>query len=108
MPSFGSRGFAARAQVSLRKFAARAWMEITFRIDTLLISQDRSVLAQVIFRPTKATVLARNLVRAWQGGSYRSEREFPRCLCSQVCERTVLCAIAEVGSCVERAFGRAC
>ena len=36
-------------------------MEINFRIDTLVISQDsfRVVLAQVIFRPTRATVLAK-------------------------------------------------
>ena len=36
-------------------------MEIPFRIDTLVISQDRfpAVLAQVIFRPTLTTVLAK-------------------------------------------------
>ena len=49
-------------EFSLRKFAARAWTEIHFRISTLVISQDRFrvVLAQVIFRPTRATVLAKN------------------------------------------------
>ena len=35
-------------------------MEISFRIDTLVISQDRFVLAQVIVRLTRATVLAKN------------------------------------------------
>ena len=36
-------------------------MEIHFRIDTLVTSQDRFlvVLAQVIFRPSRATVLAK-------------------------------------------------
>ena len=36
-------------------------MEVPFRIDTLVISQDRFrvVLAQVLFRPTRATVLAK-------------------------------------------------
>ena len=36
-------------------------MEISFRIDTLVISQNsfRVVLAQVIFRPTRATVFAK-------------------------------------------------
>ena len=36
-------------------------MEIPFRIDILVVSQDsfRVVLAQVIYRPTRATILAK-------------------------------------------------
>ena len=72
-------------------------MEIHFRIGTLVISKDRFrvVLAQVIFRPTRATVLAkgffRELSKSLTGWVYSSERELPRCPCSQVvCGRTVL------------------
>ena len=36
-------------------------MEIPFRIDTLVVSQDsfRVVLVQLLFRPTRATVLGK-------------------------------------------------
>ena len=59
--SFGLRGFAARAQTSLRRIAAQAWMEIPFQIDTLVVSQEsfRVVLTQVIFGPNRATVFVK-------------------------------------------------